>query len=179
MRSYTKVWLCLLGGVLLGSCTTNSYSDELDKEEKLINSFISRNNITVVDTEPEEWGEKVYWRVPGYDNLFFHLVSRGDTTTEAIVTGETVLLRYRRYTLDAYADTTSYWNTLDSPYPTEVQYMTSTTNSCTGWHIAIQYMKYAGAESKIICPDKLDLDDGATAVIPYGYDLKITGVKRF
>ncbi len=179
MRSYKNVWLCLLGLGLLGSCTTNSYSDELNKEEKLIKSFISRNDIVVVEIEPEEWGEKVYLRVPGYDNLYFHLVSRGDTTTEVITSGETVLLRYRRYTLDAYADTTSYWNTLDSPYPIEVQYLTSTTNSCTGWHIAIQYMKYAGAESKIICPDKLDLDDGSTKVIPYGYDLKITGVKRF
>ena len=163
--------------VLIG-CNNNTYSDDLKEEQKLIENFIQRQGIQVVTEEPIEWGDKVYWKLPDYDNYYFHLVQQGDTTSAELEAKDKVLLRYRQYTLEAYADTVSFWTTLDSPNPVELQYMVSSDASCTGWQIALQYMKYSGAECKIICPSKLGFTDQNSNVIPYGYDMKIQ-IKRF
>ena len=163
--------------VLIG-CNNNTYSDDLKEEQKLIENFIQRQGIQVVTEEPTEWGDKVYWKLPDYDNYYFHLVQQGDTASAELEAKDKVLLRYRQYTLEAYADTVSFWTTLDSPNPVELQYMVSSDASCTGWQIALQYMKYSGAECKIICPSKLGFTDQNSNVIPYGYDMKIK-IKRF
>ena len=163
--------------VLIG-CNNNTYSDDLKEEQKLIENFIQRQGIQVVTEEPTEWGDKVYWKLPDYDNYYFHLVQQGDTASAELEAKDKVLLRYRQYTLEAYADTVSFWTTLDSPNPVELQYMVSSDASCTGWQIALQYMKYSGAECKIICPSKLGFTDQNSNVIPYGYDMKIQ-IKRF
>lgn len=176
------VILAALGVLAMAGCSSNSYSDELKAEEKLIESFIKRQGITVVETESEVWGENVYWKVPNYDNYYFHLVNQGDTAAAQLEKGDVALLRYRQYTLDAYADTLVVnWTVLDNPDPVEVQYLVSTSTSCTGWQIALQYMKYPQAECKIICPDKLDFSATSMSekVVPYGYDLKISRIKRF
>ena len=163
--------------ILIG-CNNNTYSDDLKAEEELIESFIKRQGIKVVTEEPTEWTENLYWKLPDYDNFYFHLTERGDTTLAELEAKDKVLLRYRQYTLDAYADTVSYWTTLDSPNPVEIQYLVQSSASCSGWQIALQHMKYSGAQCKIICPSKLGFSDQNSYVIPYGYDMKIQ-IKRF
>lgn len=163
--------------ILIG-CNNNTYSDDLKAEEELIESFIKRQGIKVVTEEPTEWTENLYWKLPDYDNFYFHLTERGDTTLAELEAKDKVLLRYRQYTLDAYADTISYWTTLDSPNPVEIQYLVQSSASCSGWQIALQHMKYSGAQCKIICPSKLGFSDQNSYVIPYGYDMKIQ-IKRF
>ena len=158
--------------ILIG-CNNNTYSDDLKAEEDLIESFIKRQGIKVVTEEPTEWTENLYWKLPDYDNFYFHLTERGDTTLAELEAKDKVLLRYRQYTLDAYADTISYWTTLDSPNPVEIQYLVQSSASCSGWQIALQHMKYSGAQCKIICPSKLGFSDQNSYVIPYGYDMKI------
>ena len=164
--------------ILLIGCNNNTYSDDLKEEQKLIENFIARQGITVVTEEPTEWGDNVYWKVPDYDNFYFHLVERGDTTFTELDAKDLVLLRYRQYTLEAYADTISCWTTQDTPYPVELQYLVQSEASCMGWQVALQYMKYSGAECKIICPSKLGFSEQNSLVIPYGYDMKIK-IKRF
>lgn len=159
-------------------CNDNTYSDDLKEEKKQIENFIKRQGITITNEEPTEWKTNLYWQVPDYDDFYFHLVSPGDTTSAEIETKDIVLLRYRQYTLDAYADTVSCWTTLDTPYPVELQYMVSSNASCTAWQLALKYMKYSGAECKIICPSKLGFIEQNSSVIPYGYDMKIQ-IKRF
>lgn len=178
MKQFTISALLLSIAFVLIGCNNNTYSDDLKEEQKLIENFIQRQGIQVVTEEPEEWGDNVYWKLPDYDNYYFHLVQRGDTTSAELEAKDKVLLRYRQYTLDAYADTISYWTTLDSPNPVELQYMVSSQASCTGWQLALQYMKYSGAECKIICPSKLGFTDQNSNVIPFGYDMKIQ-IKRF
>ena len=163
--------------ILIG-CNNSTYSDDLKAEEELIESFIKRQGIKVVTEEPTEWTENLYWKLPDYDNFYFHLTERGDTTLAELEAKDKVLLRYRQYTLDAYADTISYWTTLDSPNPVEIQYLVQSSASCSGWQIALQHMKYSGAQCKIICPSKLGFSDQNSYVIPYGYDMKIQ-IKRF
>lgn len=163
---------------ILVGCNNNTYSDDLKEEQKLIENFIQRQGIQVVTEEPKEWKENVYWKLPDYDNYYFHLVNPGDTASAELEAKDKVLLRYRQYTLEAYADTISNWTTLDNPNPVELQYMVSSSSSCTGWQIALQYMKHSDAECKIICPSKLGFSDQNSSVIPYGYDMKIK-IKRF
>ncbi len=178
MKQFTISALLLSIVFVLIGCNNNTYSDDLKEEQKLIENFIQRQGIQVVTEEPSEWADNVYWKLPDYDNYYFHLVQRGDTTSAELEAKDKVLLRYRQYTLDAYADTISYWTTLDSPNPVELQYMVSSQASCTGWQLALQYMKYSGAECKIICPSKLGFTDQNSNVIPFGYDMKIQ-IKRF
>ena len=178
MKQFTISALLLSIVFVLIGCNNNTYSDDLKEEQQLIENFIQRQGIQVVTEEPEEWGDNVYWKLPDYDNYYFHLVQQGDTASAELEAKDKVLLRYRQYTLDAYADTISYWTTLDSPNPVELQYMVSSQASCTGWQLALQYMKYSGAECKIICPSKLGFTDQNSNVIPYGYDMKIK-IKRF
>lgn len=171
----------LLGVIVFTGCNENTYSDDLKKEIKLIENFIARQGIKVVDEEPktmEEWGENVYWKIPEYDNFYFRLEEAGDTTSAALEAKDIVLLRYIQYTLDAYADTLRFWNTDDLPNPIQLQYQVSTEASCTGWQIALQYMKHSGAQCKIICPSKLGFTNQNSYVTPYGYDMKIQ-IKRY
>lgn len=173
-----SIYILLFMGVALASCNNNTYSNALKEEQKLIESFIARQGIKVVTEKPTEWGDKVYWKVPDKDNYYFHLVEVGDTTKPALEAKDKVNLRYIQYTLDAYADTTRFWNSDDQPKPTELQYMVYTESTCEGWQIALEHMQYTGAQCKIICPSKLGFTNQNSNVIPYGYDMKIQ-IKRF
>ena len=129
--------------------------------------------IQVVTEEPTEWNENVYWKIADYDNFYFHLVEKGNPN-DSLEAKDWVNLRYIQYTLEAYADTTRFWNTDDYGANTpKVQYMVSSEKSCAGWQIALQHMKYSGAQCKIICPSTLGFTDDNSNVIPYGYDMKI------
>jgi len=160
------------------ACNTNTYSSELQAEKDLIADYINRQGIQVIeqDSMPTEWTEKLYWKVPYYDNLYFHLVERGDTTKAGIETNDYVNIRYREYTLTEYPDTISMWNTNDISYPTQLQYGVSSSSSCVAWQVAIGYMEYSGAQCKIICPSKLGFN--SSQVTPYGYDMKLQ-IKRY
>lgn len=173
-----SIYILLFMGVALASCNNNTYSNALKEEQKLIENFIARQGIKVVTEKPTEWGDKVYWKVPDKDNYYFHLVEVGDTTKPALEAKDIVNLRYIQYTLDAYADTTRFWNSDDQPKPTELQYMVYTESTCEGWQIALEHMQYTGAQCKIICPSKLGFTNQNSNVIPYGYDMKIQ-IKRF
>jgi len=166
----------VLAGV---SCTSETaYSTQLKKEKKLIEEYISRNNITIIYEEPayDQWKPNEYLELDDY--CYFNLTQQGDTTTSALETGDEVLLRYRRYTLTVNADTVSYWTSNDASYPVELQYGVTSSSSCSGWQLALKVMKYTGAEGKLICPSKLGFDSDANSVTPYGYDMKIK-VKMF
>lgn len=163
------------------SCKNNNiYSEQLKKERQLIENYISRSGIVVVDTIPvdDAWGDNVYYRVPDYDNFYFHMVELGDTTQAEIESGEDVLLRYKRYTLTENPDTLYCWTTMDSPDPVKFKYMEQSKDACTGWQVALKYMKYTDSQCKIICPSKMGFSEENSAVTPYGYDLKIK-IKRY
>ena len=93
-------------------------------------------------------------------------------------------MRVRKYTLTAYADTISYWTTMDGSNPVSFalnNYSTSEWTglcACEGVAVALKHMKYKNAEAKIICPSKLGIATDGNTVTPYGYDLKIKGIKK-
>ena len=175
-----KVFYIALLLIVATSCNKdqNIYSDLLKAERKLIEAYILREGITVVEEEPTEWGENVYWKLPDYDNFYIHMVEKGDTAEAEIESGETVLLRFKRYTLTEYPDTLYCWSTMDSPDPITFAYLVQSDKACTGWQAALKYMKYTDAQCKIICPSKQGFTEDQTSVIPRGFDMKIK-IKRF
>ena len=177
--------LAVIGGVVAG-CSSNSYSADLKAEKKLISDYIEREHINVIYELPasdDDWGEKDYYQVHGYDYLYYHLVKRGtpfhvnsagDTVrTDSIIATETVVMRYKKYTLTVNSDTADYWTTLNKAYPLEFTYLTDYTNAPQAWHVAVGLMKYSDSECKIICPSKLGFTEDGNTVTPYGYDLKM------
>ncbi len=173
MKKYIipSLLLILIGAA---SCNQNSYSAKRAAEDKLIADFISRQHINIIYEEPEngQWGEKDYLKVPGYDDLYYHLSHTGDSAYE-VHSGDKILVRYIRYTLEERADTARYMTTSEQAYPTEFSYLYDYTTACEGWHAAVKYMKYSGAACKIICPSKQGFDTDKSTVTPYGYDLQI------
>lgn len=176
MKHYTILTslslLLLMAGVT--GCNPNSYSNKRAVEDQVIADFIKRQNIQVIYEEPEDdvWGEKDYLKVPGYDDLYFHLIERGDTNY-TVKAYDKVLVRYIRYSLMAIADTSRYMTTSEQAYPAEFAYLIDYTSAPVGWHEAVKYMRHSGASCKIICPSKQGMDAEKSSVTPYGYDLYI------
>lgn len=76
------VFLLAVMALSIVGCNNNSYNSLRNAEDKLIKNYISRNNLVILTEEPaidHVWGEKEYYKVPKYDNMYFHLIERGDT----------------------------------------------------------------------------------------------------
>jgi hypothetical protein len=194
-----RVIICLLIGlpILFVSCAGNTYSALRQEEDRLIANYLSRNNINVLEKEPGidyVWGEKDYYKIPGYDNLYFHLIKRGDsirldsinpirvdTIDMTILRNDVIVTRYKKFGLTENPDTLSYWTTLDQAHPYEFFYGITSgvasgyTQICEaiGWHEAVKLMKYPNSQCQIIVPSKQGFDLDQTSVTPYIYILKI------
>lgn len=185
-----SILLWLVGVVIIAAgCNGNTYSRLRDKEDRLIANYLSRNNYTIVTEEPDDnhvWGEKEFYKVKGVDNLYFRLISRGDsvlvdslsngkkdTLDLSIVANDVIIARYKRWELTENADTLSYWTTLEQAYPYEFHYLNTTECEATAWHLAVGLMKYPNSICEIIVPSKLGFSAEQTTVTPYAYLLKI------
>ncbi len=179
MKIVSVIFALGAAALILTGCNSNSYSNELKAEKKLIEDYIARENIHVITELPDddEWGEKDYYQVSGYDYLYYHLVKRGSEEEDPVTATETVVMRFKQYTLTASADTADYWTTLNSAYPLEFTYLTDYTKAPTAWHVAVGLMEYGESECKIICPSRYGFTDDQTTVTPYGYHMKMK-IKR-
>ena len=92
--------LMLLAVAPFCSCDRDkTYSDYLKEEKQDIKNFISKNSISVTSTVQngnDEWldaeGNPIYYKFS--DELYYHQIDKGDTTTLAPKTGSTVYVRY-------------------------------------------------------------------------------------
>src|ERR1035437_791999 len=108
-------FLVLLTSLLASSCSnTKTYAQLLDDEQTLITSYIQRNNIQVVSTYPKDsiWknknGQDIYYK--SSSGLYFHMINPGDlTSNDTLMLNNTVVPRYKQYTLNAVSDTISNW----------------------------------------------------------------------
>lgn len=175
--------LALLAAILgmAGCRSANSYSNLLKAEKNLIKAYIARNELQIVDTMPSDEAfasnPKLYYRCTDYDNLYYRLEKRGTVTEDSLAASQRIAMRYIQYTLEEHADTASFWTTLDSSNPVVFLYLTDLYNakpaSCAAWHVAARYMQYDQSECQIICPSKAGFTEAASAVIPYGFRLKL------
>jgi len=171
-------FLIFLTSILASSCSkTKTYSQLLNDEKDLIDGFIKRNNILVKNGTPAEntvWvenGKDVYVLTPS--GLYFHMVNQGDLTSQdTIVLKNTIVPRFKQYTLGVPSDTISNWSTIDFPYPSDFVYGDA-TQSCKAFQEAVSYLKRNNTEAVLIVPSKLGFNSDMMSVTPYGYDLKI------
>ena len=171
-----KIVCFLFAGMtlLLVGCNNNTYSSLRNKEKKLIENYISRNGLNILTEEPSDsyvWGEKDYYKVAGYDDMYFHLRRRGDSL--AVVANDVIVTRYKKFELTENADTISYWTTLDQPHPYEFTYGNLSSCEAEGWHIAVKLMKNSDSECEIIIPSKQGFDADQMSVTPYVYIMHI------
>lgn len=174
MRRMLFAGLVVLAFIVTG-CNNNTYSSLRKQEDKLIANYISRNGLEIVTEEPDSnhvWGPKEYYKVAGYDNLYYHQIAQGDTAQE-VMTNDLIIMRYKQFALTENADTLSYWTTLDQAYPVEFHYGNTSECEAVAWHVAIKLMKYSDAQCEIICPSKLGFSADQSSVTPYAYILKI------
>ena len=171
-------FLVFLTSLLSTSCTnTKTYSELLNDEQTLIGAYIKRNNINVLSSFPadKKWGPNDY--VKTGSGLYFHLVDSGNTSIpDTLQLKNTVVDRYKKYTLNIASDTISNWNTIDFPYPDEFVYG-DLTQSFKGFQEAVTYMKRNDSEAKIIVPSIIGIQADMMSVTPYGYYLKIKILK--
>lgn len=157
------------------SCSnTRTYAQLLDDEQTLISAFVKRNNIRVLTSFPadKKWGPNDY--VKTGSGLYFHLVDSGNRTVpgDTLMLKNTVVPRYKKYTLNVVSDTISDWSTIDYPYP-DIFVYGDMTQSSKAFQEAVTYMKRNDSEAKIIVPSTIGLNADMMSVTPYGYDLKI------
>ena len=183
-RNLFYTFFLLAGVVLVGTaCNSNTYARLRAQEDKIIANYLSRNNLQIHTTLPgdDQWGERDYYKVPGYDNLYFHLISRGDSVwmnpdsieeDMTVMPNEEIIMRYKKYELTEGADTISYWTTLDEPYPYEFHYLNLTDCEAQGWHEAVRLMKYPNSQCIMIVPSKQGFTADQMSVTPYGYIMK-------
>lgn len=171
MKNTVKI--ALFVALLLGTMAcekSNSYSKLLENEQKLIEQYIARNNINVLDKMPENgfFAENEYYHFP--DGIYIQLIDSG--SGEVATNGRTIIVRFMQTTLDEYPVVESYMTTLDTRNPIEVVYGQS-QNNCEGWQQAFSVMKRTGAHAKFIVPSKKGFDESAQAVTPVLYDMHI------
>lgn len=180
-------FLLITIGLLIAGCSANTYSSLRSREDGLIGSFIHRNQLNIIYELPENdvWGEKDYYKVPkgrygNYDDLYFHLIKRGDSTREVKI-NDIVVTRYKKFQLEEGADTLSYWNTNDTPAPYEFVYgpVSGSGKICEsiGWQEAIRLMKYPDSQCEIIVPSKQGFNEDEMSVTPYVYIIWLKQVK--
>lgn len=180
MKIVSFLFALATAAAILSSCSSNSYSADLKAEKELIEDYIKREGINVIYELPKndaDWGEKDYYKVEKYDYFYYHLVKRGPKDVDPISATETVVMRFKQYTLTTTPDTADYWTTLNSAYPLEFTYLTDYNTAPTAWHVAVGLMEYSDSECKIICPSKLGFTDAQNSVTPYGYYMKMK-IKR-
>lgn len=150
-----------------------NYSDLLDQEEALIDQWLAREGITLLDEFPEDsiFAENEMYHFA--EGIYFQLLERGEGDT--LRPGDEISLRYMQSTLDEYPAIEDYWTTLDRPYPNEIIYG-SLNNSCEGWQKAFELMLRSNSCSRIIVPSKLGRN--SSEVVPYVYKMRIRVVPR-
>ena len=159
--------------IMVACENSTNYSQLLKAEEELIEDWLLRNEMVLLDTFPADTvfgaNEMYYFE----DGIYFQLIEKGVGNT--LRTGDKLVLRYKQSTLDEYPMVEDYWTTQDRPYPNEIAYG-SLSNSCEGWQKAFELMKKSEAHARIIVPSKLGRNN--SEVIPYVYEMKIRRVPK-
>ena len=179
-------FLIFLASIFASSCSSSkTYSQQLDDEKSLIDGFIKRNNIKVVSTFPTDtpWvtkGKDIYVLTPS--GLYFHMINPGDSLKSKDVLGvtvqvkNTVVPRFKQYSLGIVSDTISNWSTMNYEYTSDFVYG-DPTQSCKAFQEAVSYMLRNNSEAKLIVPSHIGFNSNMVSVTPLGYDLKIKFLK--
>ena len=179
------LYVVIVAMVSLGALTscdkdTRIYAKELKAERLLVEDYIERNGLKIVETMPSEaafqQNPKLYYH--STSGLYYRLERPGRTDLDSIQSGDklTIDMRYLEYTLTERADTADYWSPEVYPAWQQFTYGSSSTNMPNGFLEAVSYMRRTESEAKLIVTSKLGFD--ASVVTPYGYHVKIRFAKN-
>ncbi|MDR0829307.1 MAG: DUF4827 domain-containing protein [Prevotellaceae bacterium] len=175
-----KILLLSILAIFCFSCEkSTNYSAQLKAEKKLIEHYLAKNNIEVVntfimdsilDTVPQ----KIFYH-NGEDSIYFRLISKG--TGKVVETGDRVQVRYIESTLDDNPIVESYMTTSDLELPIEVIFgdlpsASSKVNyNSVGWQSAIRLMHSSEAVAEFIVPSRIGLKkaEANNKLTPYHY----------
>lgn len=161
-----------------------TYSDYLEDEKDYINSKISKDTLAVTsETQSglDEWfdenGHKLYYKFS--DGLYYHQISKGDTSTLAPKTGCSVYVRYIGICLN---DGVVYSNTSSavSANPEKLKLLSSPDEEDVygeGFQKAVRQM-YAGGHCTCIIPFKIaNCDDYNNDKRTMFYEIWVTRIE--
>lgn len=180
----------LLGMVLLlASCESSSnYSVKIETQKQKIRDYIAANGIEILKEYPADsvFAPNQYlWEHE--DSILFRLDRRG--VGEPIEIGDHVNVRWVQYSLET-GDSTSYWTTIDMPYPLELVYNPELTkynidalgnrsnSDCVGWQSALRLMGRSDAVADIIIPSPIGLRDAFVSITAYRYKFTFKNVVK-
>lgn len=171
---FTLIAMTLIG---VGCKNEKSYSELQDLEQATIKAYIKRKNINVVTEMPTAWNTNTYFK--SSSGLYYHLIKKGN---ENIPFDEksTISVRFILTKIDEKESLIlRNWEPMDFIDPQQIRLLDASSSRIfgVGVHEAIKYMKYQGAEARIIVPADINTAEYKNTVTPVTYHLKITRVK--
>lgn len=105
MRKIISVIFVFIGlAIVYSSCSSDSYADKLEKEEKTVKNFISDRGFKIIDKYPASrvFADKQYFKDPE-TGIYIHVIDSG--SKDKIKKGNTVYMRfYKTELLHSYPD---------------------------------------------------------------------------
>ena len=175
MRNF--LWIVFFGLILslsFASCNdTKTYAREVAAEKALIDDFIKRNGIVLVEKLPtaDEFfnNKNLYYK--STSGLYYRLEKQGLLDKDTLLSADRLQIdvKYLAYTLEQKADTFDY-SSPQNHIGTSFIYG-NLSSTAASFMEAASYMKRSESEAKIIVPHRIGFN--TSDVKPYGYDLKI------
>lgn len=167
---------------ILSSCNkSRTYAQRLGDEQKVIEQFIDRNDITVLREYPKDsvFKEKEFY-FDSSSGVYYNVIYSGNG--EKIIKGENVAIRYKDLEYLSGNDTVKYSN-IFSQYPEELTYGNTSTYTSAAWAVPIKNVSYY-AKVKMIVPFSMGLSSDNQAYrtayyeeLEYKYSHGVTVVK--
>ena len=162
--------------ILVSSCQDRkTYADYLNDESRAIDLFISKHNLNILETFPEDgqFGEKDFYKDPA-TGVYFHIIEVGDTT-QNLQWKEEVYIRFSGLEYFMTEDTTKYSN-FTSVLPEEIVFIgpvnsnNKSSYSNPGWVVPLSYVGHNG-KVKMIIPFDMGSSYDRSQYQPSYYDL--------
>ncbi|MDR2824564.1 MAG: DUF4827 domain-containing protein [Prevotellaceae bacterium] len=165
MKQVFMVLCVVVLGVVIYSCSDQTYARQLKAEEKLIEEYIRRENINVLKNMPDEnsWKPNDYVKLD--NGVYFHLEKAG-VMNDSIKKGDLALVRFKSYTLGIPASVVDMWSIIGIEQPPQFVWG-SAGQICDAWQSALSIMMRQHSEGKVIAPSKTGFNS-SNAVSSWG-----------
>lgn len=160
MKKAPVIILSFIGILLLTtSCDKKkSYADLLRDEIKIIDKFIAKNGIVLLDKFPEDtiFKSNEFYRDPA-TGVYFNIISKGENRKAE--EGEEIYLRYDGLRIISAKNDTITFSTLNAPNPSTLIFRGQVTmanksiyaSTTPAWVVPLRYIGHKG-RAKMIVP---------------------------
>lgn len=174
MKKIIGVILAFIGiAIAHSSCSSDSYADRLEDEEKTVDRFISSEGMNIINEYPASrvFANKQYFRDPD-TGIYIHVIDSG--SKDKITKGSTVYMRfYETRMLHTYPDSllTNDTPNLDEFAAMDVDYGNTSTYTVTSYSLGNpkSHYEYTFLSPGCVRPLDFNLGNGAevSLLIPF------------